>query len=242
MHSAGVVALANQIPERKATVPSQVARPRKYDIPFVGDAIKPVPLDGREKDEIRRTLKRRPSDEFLSAYGTILAYYIAHRATVARSAPAAVQTRLSAVLRGAKALQKDLNDLELVDKMVLSRFATRRFLNNERYVLGTLAGVLLDFLPEIEEAVAVFNRGEKRGRPPAYAERALASDLCRILYNETGQPPTAHRGGMFDCLLKNAFSHASRLNALTDDRAPKLRKDVVDLLRHALRSTPLQMK
>jgi hypothetical protein len=95
------------------TVPRKVASPRNYDIPFVGYGIKPVPLGRREKDEIRRTLKRQPSDEFLSAYGTVLAYFIDHRRTVARSAPAAVRMR-EAVLRGAKALQKGLNDLEPV--------------------------------------------------------------------------------------------------------------------------------
>ena len=225
----------------KATVPRKAARPPKYDIPFVGYGINPVPLGWREKEEIRRTLKRRPSDEFLSAYGTILAHYIHHHATVIRSTPAAVQMRMEAVLRGAKALQKGLNDLGLTDKIAFGRFATRRVLKDERYTeLDSLSEAISYFLPVIEEAVAVFKSGENRGRPPAYAERALATDLGRLLHDVTGQPPTAQRGGMFDCLLQNAFAHASRLSALSDDdRTSRPRKDVVDLLRLALRA-PLQ--
>ena len=204
-------------------MPRRVASRRNYDVAFVGTGIKLVTPELRDRDAIRRILGRPPSQEFMDAYDIIVADYIAHRATVSRSGPAAVQRRMEAVENGAKALYKHLNSLELTDKLLFGRSATKRVLSGQRYTeLDLLSEALWYFLPVIEEAVANVKKEPKRGRMPAYAERGLARSLCQILYEETKVAPTTRRGGVFDRLLRLALTHAP--NA-------RRRKDVVDLLR-----------
>jgi hypothetical protein len=211
-------------------VPRRVARQRNYDVSFVGNGIKSVTPEVRDRDAISRILGRPPSHEFMDAYNTIVTAYIAHRAAVSRSTPAAVQRRMEAVENGAKILQESLNNLELTDKMLFGQSATKRFLSGQRYTeLDVLSEAISYFLPVIEEAVSNVKKEPKRGRMPAYAERGLAHSLGQILCEETNVAPTTTRGGMFDRLVRLALTHAP--NA-------KLRKDVVDLLRVSLRAIP----
>lgn len=211
-------------------MPRRVVRQRNYDVPFVGTGIKPVTPELRDRDAVRRILGRPPSQKFMDAYDIEVANYIAHRAAVSRSAPAAVQRRMEAVENGARTLQESLNNLELTDKMLFSQFATKHFLSRQRYTgLDLLSEDISYFLPVIEEAIATVKKEPKRGRMPAYAERALAQSLWQILYEETNAAPTTTRGGVFDRLLRLALTHAP---------GARRRKDVVDLLRVSVRPMP----
>lgn len=166
----------------------------------------------------------------MDAYDTMVADYIAHRAAVSRSAPAAIQRRMEAVKNGAKILQESLSNLELTDKMLFGGSATKRLLSGQRYTeLGVLSEAVWYFLPVIEEAISNIKKEPKQGRMPAYAERGLAQSLGHILYEETKVAPTTSRGGVFDRLVRLALAHAP--NA-------KRRKDVVDLLRVSVRAIP----
>lgn len=219
-------------------MPSKVARPPSYDTPHVGYG-KPVTLGHKERDELRGTLKRPQSADFIKSYELILGNYIAHRETVAQSTPFEVRKRLFVFLKNARALENSVSKFEGADKMLLDRFATQRFERNERYSgLNTLLNAIANLLPTVEDAITVVSKGEHRGRPQAYAEQALAVELRWLLQKETGRPPTDRKGDMFDNLLLHAFAHASRLNAFIKRRNTKPRKDVVALLRFALRAPP----
>jgi hypothetical protein len=207
----------------------KVARQRAYDIPFIGAGITPVRLSRKQSDALARILGRRPSREFMGAYCYLLATYVAYRASVSRSTVAAVHARIERVINAAKTLQNSLNDLELTDRMLFNRVATKYFLRDQpRTHLNELSGGIAYFLPVIEEAQAIIKKEETRGRMPAYAERALARSLCSILFEETGVKPTARANGTFDRLLRLAFTHAKNGNP---------RNDVVDLLRFSLPHT-----
>ena len=211
-------------------LPRKVARQRSYDISFVGVGIEPAALGKREIDRVARILRRRPSGEFEAAYCHILAVYDAHRKSVSNSNAAAVQRRIGAVVDSAKTLQKSLSKLELTDKTFINRFVTRRFLLELKYTgLNELAEKLDHFVPVIEEAIGIVTKESKQGRMPALAERALAKNLCQILFEETGEMPTAKRGDTFDRLLHLAFTQTPN---------PSSRKDVVDLMRFSLKEKP----
>ena len=171
-------------------MPRKVARQRNYDIPFVGSGLAPVTLGPRERAEVTRILRRSPSPEFMRAYSFMLANYIAHRSAVTNSSPAAVQKRIGAVVRATKTLQKSLRSLSLTERMLIGRLELQRFFRKERCTtLDELYRAIADFLPVMEDALARVATEEKRGRMPAFAERALASGLCQILYEELGAIP-----------------------------------------------------
>jgi len=161
----------------------------------------------------------------MNAYEVSLATFIEHRAAVTKASAAAVSARIEAVIKGAGALKRDLERLELADAVLIGRCATRRFLRDEPFI-GTerLLGALDLFLPVVQEAREIVAKEPKSGRMPAIAERALAEELGQILFEESQTMPTQTIDGQFDRLVRLAFVHAKA----------KARKNVTDLLVYAL--------
>jgi hypothetical protein len=188
-----------------------------------------VTLSVREIDELQSALKRKPSPEFILAFRYILSAFHGHRKAVTSATAAAVQNRISAVVDSAKILQKSMSDLEVTDALHLNKIISDRLWDERRAGLNELADKLALFLPMAEEALEAIAKEPKQGVMPAIAERALARDLCQIIFEETGEVPTAKKGDRFDRVLRFALDYHS---------GRKPRKDVADLMRSALKEKP----
>jgi hypothetical protein len=224
---------SRQPPSKSLGKGRKVARQRSYDIPFVGFGIAPVTLGTRARAAMLTALGRRPSEEFVAAYCYFLASFEAHNKAVVNSSSAAIQRRIGAVISSARALQESLRKLELTDKMLFGKMTRKRFFRSEKYTeLNELYERLELFFPVIEDALGVVAMEKKQGRMPAFAERALAQNICRILFEETGDMPTPKKGGAFDRLLLLAFAQIPN---------PTHRNDVADLMRYSLKEKPTEL-
>jgi hypothetical protein len=214
-------------------MPRKVARQRGYDTVYVGSNDLRPNLTAREIADVARAIGTQPGAEFLKAYRLILSTYAEYANAVSNSTPAAVQRRCSAVAGSTKALQKALQELQDTDRYLFLDLWTGRSRKGEKYTgLNEMEGTLSRFLPVVMDVLARIDSEPKRGRMPAYAERALARDLAQILFEETGVMQSARRGGPLDRLLRVAFTHAVMLTP---------RKDVVDLMNFGLRQLQEQI-
>jgi hypothetical protein len=212
-------------------LPRYVPRKKSYDVVFVAAVANAAQFRKREKDEIRSALNRAPSPEFLRALGIILLTYKAHQREVRNSTAASIQRRIKAVVDAGNTLQQALHKLTQTDGNVFGDVWTRRFLLNQgRNSLTQFEEQKLpQFLVMAEEALSRIEAEPKAGTMPGFARRRLASSICQILFEETGERPTARKGSSFDQLLRFGIKYSDG----------EQRDDVADLMRRALKDMPV---
>jgi hypothetical protein len=155
---------------------------------------------------------------------------------------------LETILVRARKLADAMESLNLNEKMLVGKFATRRFLRSERSTplaeaarMFSPTGEFGAFLSDVQLGLEAAKEARARGgRLPAFAERSLAHNigLAVSLFLLNGRkPPPLSRRGLFAGALTWALDAATARDRslMKAHQSNQGRRDVMDLMRSARR-------
>ncbi len=224
------------LPARRTKGRSKVSKKTSGHLPYGVSGVGGTTLKSlstREADQLKTALGSHPSALFMQILAFGLGSYVEHRRLIAEAKPQQVMERLSKVLDHGVALRDALSQLKTTDQTYIGKFWTKRFFSREKACSeNELLIALIPFLADVSAAVKELDGAQRKGAMPAYAKEGLALMVAQALYLESGKVPPMTRGKTFDRVLKFALNTGN--NRL--DEASKPASDVMDLMRHAMKS------